>query len=73
MEQLINKLNSLPNTYYEFVDSVTNYAKSKPEHFVLLKDYLDHNPSATVTDVLRLISTRPDFFDDDVNTDILVG
>lgn len=75
MEQLISRLNQIPNAYFEFVDSVADYAEIKESHFTLLMEFLDNNPSATTSDVLYLISTQPDFFDDDVpeNEDILVG
>lgn len=75
METLISKLNLIPNAYFEFIDSVVDYASSKASHLKLLTEYLDKNPSATVTDILRLISTQPDFFDDETTdeADVLVG
>ena len=75
MEQLIQILNHIPNSYYEFVDSVVSYAEIKEEHYDLLIKYLHENESATPSDIIRFISYQPDFFDDSVpvDADILVG
>ena len=63
MELLIQRLNSMPNSYYEFVDSVVDYAKAKKTHFDLLLEYMDNNVSATPSDIIRFISHQPDFHD----------
>ncbi|MDO4965702.1 MAG: hypothetical protein Q4E51_03255 [Lachnospiraceae bacterium] len=75
MEQLIQLLSHIPNSYYEFVDSVVNYAENKEEHYDILMKYLHENESATPSDIIRFISYQPDFFDDSVPVDeeILVG
>ena len=36
-----------------------------PKHLELLQDYLSDHEEATVSDILRLISTQSDFYDDD--------
>jgi hypothetical protein len=74
MDFLISKLNEIPNSYFEFIDSVVDYAKSKPEHLTLINEYLQTHPLVSVSDVLRLISTQPDFYDDEapINADELV-
>ena len=75
MEQLIQRLNLMPNSYYEFVDSMVDYAKSKESHFRLLMDFLDKNETATPSDVIKFISFQSDFFDDNAPMDenVLVG
>lgn len=75
MENLIQRLNLIPNSYYEFVDTVVDYAGSKESHFSTITEYLNSNPSATPSDILKFISFQPDFFDDSapVNFDTLVG
>ena len=70
VEQLIQKINSMPNSYYEFVDSVIDYARVKESHLDLLVEYLDNNKSATPSDIIKLISYQPDFFDDDLPEDV---
>ena len=74
MESLINRLNTIPNSYYEFIDSVVSYASTSNEHYTLLMCYLDGNPAATPSDIIKFISLQPDFFDNDVpaETDELV-
>lgn len=76
MEELISRLNALPNSYFEFVDSVIDYVEEKEEHLNLIIGFLDSNPSATPSDVLRYITFQPDFFGDgDVHVEnvMLVG
>ncbi len=65
MENLIKRLNSIPNAYFEFIDSTLDYAKSKPEHVELLNDYLENHQNPTTSDIIRLISTQPDFYEDE--------
>jgi hypothetical protein len=66
MEELINRLNAIPNAYFEFIYSVVDYAESKTSHYTLIMDYLSASPSASISDVLKFISQQPDFFEDDV-------
>lgn len=71
MEQLIQILNGLSGSYFEFVDSVAEYAEGKPSHLTIMMDFLHNNPSATPSDVLRFMSFQDDFFEDNVSS--LVG
>lgn len=75
MEQLIERLNRIPDSYFEFVDSVVDYARNKESHFKLVMEFLDSNPDATPSDIIKFISFQPDFFTDSVpmDTRILVG
>ena len=76
MEELIGRLNAIPDAYYEFVDSVIDYAEKKETHLFILNDYLQNNPPATPSDILKFITFQPDFFDDDevhVKSELLVG
>lgn len=66
MEELYNMLNSIQDTYFEFVDSVLTYVKKKPERLIEVKEYMHLNSNLTSSDILHFISTRPDFFEDDV-------
>lgn len=70
MEQLIQRLNFIPNSYYEFVDSVIDYAESKESHLNLLNNFLDNNPSATPSDIIKFISFQTDFFEDSTPSDL---
>lgn len=75
MERLIHRLNVIPNSYFEFVDSVVDYARLKESHFDIIMEYLDNNPTATPSDIIKFISFQPDFFEDSapVDVDSLVG
>lgn len=75
MEELIERLNKIPDAYFEFIDSVVDYADEKEVHFELIMNYLKNNSSVTPSDVIRLISTQPDFYDDEspIEPDVLVG
>lgn len=75
MDKLIARLNLVPDAYFEFVDSMVDYAELKEEHISLLMDFLDNNPTATSSDVIKYVSFQPDFFDDSVPADngVLVG
>ena len=75
METLIQRLNVIPNSYFEFVDSVIDYAELKESHFNIIMEYLENNPTATPSDVIKFISFQPDFFEDSapIDIDTLVG
>lgn len=76
MEELFSRLNAIPNSYFEFVDSVIDYAEEKETHLYLITEYLNTNPSATPSDVLKFITFQPDFFDNEevhANNTLLVG
>lgn len=66
MEELYNMLNAIQDTYFEFVDTVLTYVKKKPERLAAVSDYLKRNNNLTSSDILHFISTKPDFFEDDV-------
>ncbi len=66
MEELYAMLNAIQDTYFEFVDSVLAYVKKKPERLEAVKQYMQSHKDSTSSDILHFISTRPDFFEDDV-------
>lgn len=66
MKELIAKLNAIPNSYFEFVDSTVAYAKRDSSHLEKLNAFLRENTTASVTDVIYFMSCQPDFFDDDI-------
>ena len=66
MEELYNMLNSIQDTYFEFVDSVLTYVKKKPERLDTVSEFIKSHNNLTSSDILHFISTRPDFFEDDV-------
>lgn len=75
MDKLISRLNSIPNAYFEFVDSVVDYAEINEAHLQILLRFLDEHDLATPSDIIEFISSQPDFYDDDapIDVNILVG
>ncbi|SDB66937.1 MULTISPECIES: hypothetical protein [unclassified Butyrivibrio] len=66
MEEIYNKLTSIPDAYFEFIDSVMAYVKKKPERIRIVADFLNKTDNLLSSDVLRFIISQPDFFEDDV-------
>ena len=64
MQELIEKLNSIPNSYFDFVSAIVSYAKKKPERLKSVLQFLDENPDASSSDVIYFVSTREDFGED---------
>ena len=66
MEDLYYTLNNLPDTYFEFVDSVMSHIKKKPKRLSAVQDYIKCNLSSSTSDILHFIMKQPDFFEDDI-------
>lgn len=66
MSELINILNNLEGTYYDFVVAISQYCKRKPARLELVLNYLKDNPSLTADDVSEFVVSQPDFQDDNV-------
>ena len=64
MDELAVRLNVVEDTYYGFVVAVLNYAKKKKSRLNAVKAFLDNNPSALSSDILKFISGQDDFYDD---------
>ena len=64
MDELRNRLYSVPHAYEDFVVGVMLYAEQKASRFRYIMDYLNVNPQASVSDVLLFISLQPDFYED---------
>lgn len=61
MQELIDKLNSIPNAYFDFVSAIVSYAKKKPERLKNVLRFLNDNPDASTSDVIYFVSTQEDF------------
>ncbi len=61
MEELIKKLNDIPNSYFGFVAGIVSYAKKKPERLQILLQYLDNSNDLTTSDVVEFVINQPDF------------
>jgi hypothetical protein len=67
MDELVEKLNSIPNSYFGFVAGITAYAKKKPERLKAVLDYINSTKDVTTSDVVRFVMMQPDFHDDGVS------
>lgn len=64
MDELIQKLYAFPNSYFGFVAGISTYARKNPERLKKVLDYIDSNSDLTTSDVVRFVSSQPDFFED---------
>ena len=68
MNQLIDRLNNVPDAYFEFIDSVIRYVKKKTSRFDVVMNYLNSSNDLLSSDILLFIAKQPDFFEDNVGT-----
>jgi hypothetical protein len=61
VQELIEKLNSIPDAYFDFVSAIVSYAKKKPERLKNVLRFLNDNPEANSSDVIYFVSTQADF------------
>ena len=61
MEELVNKLNAIPDTYFGFVAGIVAYVKQKPSRLEIVMDYLNSSDSLTSSDVVKYVMDQPDF------------
>ena len=64
MDELINRLNNVSDTYAGFIMGVITYAKKTPERLKKVLDFIDNNQNALTSDILDFIVEQPDFHDD---------
>ncbi|MBR0435214.1 MAG: hypothetical protein IJK13_04345 [Lachnospiraceae bacterium] len=61
MEELVNKLNQIPDSYFGFIAGVITYVKRKPERLEKVMHFLDTSKTLTTSDILEFIADQPDF------------
>ncbi len=61
MEELIKRLNEIPNSYFDFVAGVVTYVKQKPKRLKNVMEFLDESKDITPSDVVKFIMQQPDF------------
>lgn len=62
MTELQQKLEKIPDAYYDFVMGMLSYAKESGLHRSRLEKYIEQNPDADTSAVIEHISSFPDFF-----------
>ena len=64
MNELAKLLNSVEDSYYDFVSGILHYAEKKESRQKELLNYLKNNPEATSSDIILFVSNQPDFSED---------
>ncbi len=61
MEELINKLNAIPNSYFGFVAGIVTYVKQKPSRLDSLLAFINGSDNLTPSDIVKFVMDQPDF------------
>jgi hypothetical protein len=61
MEELVNRLNAIPNSYFGFVTGIVTYAKMKPERLQKIMDFINSSDNLTTSDIVKFVMLQPDF------------
>lgn len=62
MEELITKLNAIPNSYFGFVAGIVTYVKQKPSRLDDILQFINCAPdNLTPSDVVKYVMEQPDF------------
>ena len=64
MEELVRKLNAIPNSYFGFVAGIVTYAKRKPERLKKVMGFIASTENITPSDVAKFVMSQPDFHED---------
>lgn len=73
MEELINKLNAIPNSYFGFVAGIVTYVKQKPSRLDNMLQFLNSSDVLTPSDVVKYVMDQPDFHEFGLGLNELVG
>jgi len=61
MEELVLKLNALPNSYFGFVMGIVAYCKQNPNRVRKVLDFINSTDGVTPSEVVRFVMEQPDF------------
>ena len=64
MEELRNRLNKVEDSYFDFVSAMIRYAEKKPERLNKLLNFIESNPDAKSSEIIRFVSDQDDFYED---------
>ena len=73
MDELIRKLNDIPNSYYGFVMGIVNYAKQKPERLGKVLGFINDSKNITTSDVIKFVMDQSDFHESGLGLKEMVG
>lgn len=61
MDELYERLNKIPDSYFAFVLGIVSYVKMKPSRLDVVLTFIRDNENAKSSDVVKFISEQPDF------------
>ncbi len=61
MEELVLKLNALPNSYFGFVMGIIAYCKQKPGRTEKVLGFINNTDGVTPSEVVKFVMEQPDF------------
>ena len=64
MEEIKARLNNVADSYQGFVRAVLTYVKKKQSRMDAVIEFMDKNPYALSSDILKYISDQEDFYED---------
>lgn len=64
MEEITARLNNVEDSYQGFVRAVLTYVKKKQSRMEAVLEFMDNNPYALSSDILKYISDQEDFYED---------
>ncbi|MBE5854062.1 MAG: hypothetical protein E7297_01745 [Lachnospiraceae bacterium] len=73
MDELVHRLNSIDDSYYDFVCAISAYARKKASRLEAVLSFLKQNPTASSSEVVRFVSEQDDFYEDAACEDIKYG
>ena len=73
MEELVKKLNAIPNSYFGFVAGIVTYTKKKPERLQKVMNFIDASDNLTPSDVVKFVMSQPDFHEDGLGLKEIAG
>lgn len=70
MDDLLTRLNGVQDSYYGFVVAVLTYVKKNSNRLEAVSSFMNNNPSALSSDILKFISEQDDFYEDAAYADV---
>ena len=64
MKELTELLNGIEDTYFDFVSAMLHYAEKNDSRLNILLGFLKDHPDAKSSDVVKFVSSQPDFSED---------
>ncbi len=63
MEKLTEMLNNVPDSYYDFVAGVLNYAKRSSNNLSKITTYIERHPGAGTSEILDYMLSQENYYE----------